>query len=89
MTTPAARQVQDFLRSGEQSAWSLLALALALRADTSDDLAAAARHVTGAAGLELGPELGELHPAGAAAQAAAPLLQVAQLLQPSGGTWDQ
>lgn len=89
MTTPAARQVQDFLRSGEQSAWSLVALALALRADTSDDLAAAARHVTGAAGLELGPELGELDPAGAAAQAAAPLLQVAQLLQPSGDTWDQ
>jgi predicted O-methyltransferase YrrM len=81
------QQVRELMRRGEQSAWTTAALALTLARSASPDLAEAAAEVVRAAGVGLPEDPGDdASRAHAAAQAAAPLLQTARLLD-GAATW--
>lgn len=71
---------------GEQAAWSNVALALALSSTAPSSILAAADDVVRACGIDLPGDAAGLQPELAAAQAAAPLYQVAEVLR-GGGHW--
>jgi hypothetical protein len=75
------------MHSGDQAAWSTAALVLALSGGGAEDQRRAAVELLGALGLDVEQALSELDPGGAAAQAAAPLLQTAALLSGDGQLW--
>ena len=83
-----ADAVQRVMHQGEQSAWTTAALSLALSAQAAGPVLASARDVLSAAGLDLDEPPAGLDPAGAAAQAAAPLFQTAEVLR-GGGSWGE
>lgn len=78
-------RVRRLLEEVDTSAWTAAALATALDGGGPDGLRRHAAAVLGALGV--GEGLGELDRAGAAAQAAAPLLQTAALLRGDGQLW--
>lgn len=71
---------------GEQAAWSNAALALALQGGAPPSVLAAAEGVVRTCGIDLPSDAAGLQPELAAAQAAAPLYQVAEVLR-GGGHW--
>jgi hypothetical protein len=79
-----ARQIMD---SGDRAAWSTAALVLALSDRGPTDQRQAAVTLLRALGLDVEEGLVELDRRGAAAQAAAPLLQTAALLGGDGQLW--
>jgi hypothetical protein len=85
--TTAAERAREMMHSGDQAAWSTAALALALSDGGAEDQRRAAVELLGALGLDVEEALSELDPRGAAAQAAAPLLQTAALLAGDGQLW--
>lgn len=80
-------QLNAFLHQGDQAIWSMAALVLALRGAASDDQEAAARAVLEASGLTGLAGVGHEEAGGMAAQAAAPVHQVASLLRGEGQMW--
>jgi hypothetical protein len=87
MTDTASDRLTSFLHEGDQTIWSTAALVLALQGSASDDQQAAARAVLKARGLEEVVGLGAQETGGLAAQAAAPLHQVAGFLLGDGQMW--
>ena len=83
-----AEAVQRLMHRGEQAAWTTAALSLLLADQAAGPVRASARDVLSAAGLDLEEVPAGLDPAGAAAQAAAPLFQTAEVLR-GGGSWGQ
>jgi hypothetical protein len=79
-----ARQI---MHSGDRAAWSSAALVLALSDRGPEDQRRAAVKLLRALGLDVEEGLSELDRRGAAAQAAAPLLQTAALLAGDGQLW--
>ncbi len=87
MTTQSAEQTRHLMQSGDRGAWSLAALTVALAESGSEEQMRAAVDLLGALGIDVRADLGELDRAGAAAQAAAPLLQTAALVSGDGMLW--
>ena len=86
--TPAGRQrLGELMHRSEQGCWLLAAIAMALDGTGSLDQRAAAEQVAHSAGVDLSGALDGMTPAGVAAQAAAPILQVAALLAGDGQLW--
>jgi SAM-dependent methyltransferase len=82
-----ARRVHALLHQGDQAAWSTVALVLGLRESQATALGQAAEDVLTALGIDLVAARGELDPAGAAAQASAPLLQASAVLLGDADLW--
>ena len=83
-----ADAVHRLMHQGDQSAWTTAALSLLLADRAAEPVQAAAREVLTAVGLDVSEPFAGLDTAGAAAQAAAPLFQAAEVLR-GGGSWDQ
>ncbi|MGI8613500.1 MAG: SAM-dependent methyltransferase [Nocardioidaceae bacterium] len=86
MVAARNERLQQLMHTGDRMAWSTAAVVLALGDDGTDDQRQAAGDVADALGLTLG-DLAEPERRGAAAQAAAPLLQAAALLHGDGMLW--
>jgi hypothetical protein len=85
MTQPVGDQLNIFLHESDKTIWSTAALVLAIQRAASDEQQAAARAVLEASGLN---EVARREGAGGlAAQAAAPIHQVASLLRGEGRMW--
>jgi SAM-dependent methyltransferase len=85
MTQPVGDQLNVFLHESDKTIWSTAALVLAIQGAASDEQQAAARAVLEASGLN---EVARREEAGGlAAQAAAPIHQVASLLRGEGRMW--
>jgi hypothetical protein len=84
---PAEQRLHDLLRSGNRAAWTTAALVLAVRADGSATQQAAAGEVLRALGVDLPEATAGRDAPGLAAEAAAPLLQVAALLHGEADVW--
>jgi SAM-dependent methyltransferase len=87
MSDPSAARVQTLLHESDQAAWWTVALVLGLRGGGDPDLARAAEDVLAALDVDVLHSRQERDPAGAAAQAAAPLLQAAALLRGDADLW--
>lgn len=87
MTVNARDQLNSFLHGGDQAIWSTAAVVLTMRGTGSGELQAAAREVLKARGVDGVVSLGAEDAAGLAAQAAAPIHQVAALLRGEGLMW--
>jgi len=87
MTQPARDQLNAFLHEGDQAIWSTAALVLAIARTASEEQQAAAQAVLEASGLDGVIGLGAEEAGGLAAQAAAPIHQVAGLLRGEGQMW--
>jgi hypothetical protein len=87
MTDTARDRLNGFLHDGDQTIWSTAALVVASQGGVSDEQRAAARAVVEARGLDGVASLSAQEAAGLAAQAAAPVHQVAALLQGHGQMW--
>ena len=87
MTESASDQLSSFLHGGDQAIWSTAALVLAIQGATSHEQQAAARAVLKASGVDEVSSLGAEEAGGLAAQAAAPIHQVAALLRGEGQMW--
>ncbi|MFC7594373.1 methyltransferase domain-containing protein [Terrabacter sp. GCM10028922] len=87
MTQPAREQLEAFLHDGDRAIWSTAALVLALQDAASEEQHAAAHAVLEASGLDGVASLGADEAGGLAAQAAAPVHQVAGLLRGEGQMW--
>jgi hypothetical protein len=85
--TTADERARQMMHSGDQAAWSTAALALWLSDRGPEDQRRTAVIVLRALGLDVEAGLSELDRQGAAAQAAAPLLQTAALLRGDGQMW--
>ena len=84
--TPAQR-LGELMHQGEQGTWLLAAIAVALNGTAPSEQRAAAEQALRSAGVDLSAGLDGMSPAGIAAQAAAPILQVAALLAGGGQLW--
>ena len=87
MTQPVGDQLNVFLHDGDKTIWSTAALVLAIQGAASDEQQAAAHAVLEASGLDGVASLGPEEAGGLAAQAAAPIHQVACLLRGEGQMW--
>jgi hypothetical protein len=87
MSQDADNQLNAFLHEGDQAIWSTAALVLALRGAASTEQQAAADAVLEACGLNGVASLRREEAGGLAAQAAAPIHQVASLLRGEGQMW--
>ena len=88
MNETASDRLNSFLHNGDQAIWSTAALVLAIQGAASPEQQAAARAVLEASGLQEGvASLGAEDSGGLAAQAAAPIHQVAALLRSEGQMW--
>jgi SAM-dependent methyltransferase len=83
-----AGKVQQLMHRGEQAAWSSAALVLALEGSAPPGVQTAAEAVVRAWGIDLPADSAGLQPRLAAAQASAPLYQVAEVLR-GGGHWQE
>jgi hypothetical protein len=87
MTENVRAELSSILHDGDQAVWSAAAVVLAIQGTASEEQKAAARGVLKAHGLEGMASLGAEEAAGLAAQAAAPIHQVAALLRGGGQSW--
>jgi len=87
MTETARDQLNSLLHDGDQAIWSTAAVVLAIQGAASEEQQAAAQAVLQASGLEGVASLGAEDAGGLAAQAAAPIHQVAALLRGEGQMW--
>jgi hypothetical protein len=87
MTESASDHLSSFLHDCDQAIWSTAALVLAIQGAVSPEQQAAARAVLKAHGVDGMPGLGAEGTDGLAAQAAAPVHQVAALLRGEGQMW--
>ena len=87
MTETARDQLNSFLHAGDQAIWSTAAVVLAIRGAASEEQQAAAQAVLKASGVDGVASLGAEDAGGLAAQAAAPIHQVAALLRGEGQMW--
>jgi SAM-dependent methyltransferase len=87
MTDPARDSLNLFLHDGDRAIWCVAALVLSLQGASSDEQHAAAAAVLDACGLRDVAGVAERQAAGLAAQAAAPVHQVAALLRGQGQLW--
>jgi 1-aminocyclopropane-1-carboxylate deaminase/D-cysteine desulfhydrase-like pyridoxal-dependent ACC family enzyme len=87
MTETLRDQLDPLLQRGDQAVWSTAALVLAIRGEASEEQQAAARAVLTATGLDGVANLAAEDARGLAAQAAAPIHQVAALLRGEAQTW--
>jgi hypothetical protein len=87
MTQTAADRLDAFLHEGDQTVWSIAALVVGLHGPASPEQQAAAHAVLAASGLDGATALGAQEATGIAAQAAAPIHQVAALLRGEGQMW--
>jgi hypothetical protein len=87
MTQPVGDQLNVLLHESDKSIWSTAALVLAIRGAGSDEQQAAAHAVLEASGVDGVAGLGREEAGGLAAQAAAPVHQVASLLRGEGQMW--
>lgn len=87
MTQPVSDQLNVFLHDGDRTIWSTAALVLAIQGAASDEQQAAAHAVLQASGVDGVASLGPEAARGLAAQAAAPIHQVASLLRGEGQMW--
>ncbi|MEP6628927.1 MAG: class I SAM-dependent methyltransferase [Lapillicoccus sp.] len=87
MTDPAGDDVAAFLHACDQAIWSAAALVSAIHGVPSQEQRAAALAVLTAKGLGSVATLGVEESGGLAAQAAAPIHQVAALLRGEGQMW--
>lgn len=87
MTQPAREELDALLHEGDEAIWSTAALVLALQGAASEEQQTAAHAVLEARGLDPVASLGVSEAGGLAAQAAAPVHQVAGLLRNEGQMW--
>ncbi|MEO6414386.1 MAG: class I SAM-dependent methyltransferase [Pedococcus sp.] len=87
MSEDADDQLNAFLHEGDRAIWSTAAFVLAMRGAASDEQQVAARAVLEASGLNGVASRRHDEAAGLAAQAAAPIHQVASLLRGEGQMW--
>src|SRR4051812_25408669 len=87
MSDPSVARLWTLLHQSDQTAWWTVALVVGLRGDGDPDLARAAEEVLGALDVDLRDARGEVDPAGAAAQAAAPLMQATAVLRGEADLW--
>jgi SAM-dependent methyltransferase len=87
MSETARDQLQSLLHGGDQEIWTTAAVVLAIRGAASEEQQAAARAVLAARGVAGVASLGAEEAGGLAAQAAAPIHQVAAVLRGDGQTW--
>lgn len=87
MTDAARDQLNAFLHASDQAIWSTAAVVLAIQGTASDGQLAAALAVLRARELDSAASLGAEEAGGVAAQAAAPIHQVAALLRGDGQMW--
>ena len=87
MTETAGDRLNSFLHNGDQAIWSTAALVLVIQGAASQEQQGAARAVLEASGLQGMASLGAEETGGLAAQAAAPIHQVAALLRSEGQMW--
>jgi predicted O-methyltransferase YrrM len=87
MTDAARDRLDAFLHDGDQVIWSTAAVVVASQGGVSDEQRAAAQAVVQARGLDGIAGLSTQEAAGVAAQAAAPVHQVAALLHGQGQLW--
>jgi hypothetical protein len=80
-------ELSAFLHAGDQAAWSTAALVLAIQGAASQEQQSAAQAVLTARGLGSVATLGAEESRGLAAQATAPIHQVAALLRGEGQMW--
>src|SRR3954468_10817221 len=86
MPTPDER-LQELLHSGDQAAWTTAALVTVLRGSGSEAQQTAAGELLRALGLDVGEAMAGRDVGGVAAEAAAPVLQVAALLRGEADLW--
>lgn len=87
MTQAAGDELSAFLHAGDQAIWSAAALVLAVQGAASGEQRSAAQAVLRASGLGRVVTLGPEESGVLAAQAAAPVHQVAALLRGEGQMW--
>jgi hypothetical protein len=87
MTETARDQLYSLFRSGDQAIWSTAAVVLTIQGAASEEQQAAAWAVLKASGLDGVASLRAEEAGGLAAQAAAPIHQVAALLRGEGQLW--
>lgn len=87
MTETARDQLNALLHDGDRVVWSTAAVVLALQGAASEEQRVAAEAVLRASGLDGVADLGADDAGGLAAQAAAPIHQVAALLRGGGQMW--
>ena len=87
MTETARDQLNSLLGSGDQAIWSIAAVVLAIQGAASEEQHTAAWAVLKARGLDGVASLRAEEAGGLAAQAAAPIHQVAALLRGEGQMW--
>ena len=87
MTETSRDQLNSLLHAGDQAIWTTAAVVLAIRGAATEEQRAAARAVLNASGVDEVASLGAEDHGGLAAQAAAPIHQVAALLRDEGQTW--
>ena len=87
MTGTSRDQLNSLLHAGDQAIWTTAAVVLAIRGAATEEQRAAARAVLNASGVDEVASLGAEDHGGLAAQAAAPIHQVAALLRDEGQTW--
>jgi hypothetical protein len=83
----AEERLHHLLHTGDQAAWTTAALVIALRGAGPEAQRAAADEVLHALDVDVDEGTRDGDRAGAAAQAAAPVLQVATVLRGEGGLW--
>jgi hypothetical protein len=87
MTETPRDRINALLHDGDQAIWSTAAVVMALQGGASDEQRVAAQAVLQATGLDGVAGLGAEDAVGLAAQAAAPIHQVAALLRGDGQMW--
>lgn len=87
MTDTAPNQLDSFLQTGDEAIWATAALVLAIQGAGAAEQMEAAQAVLEARGLDAVTRLSASEAAGLAAQAAAPVHQVAALLRGEGVMW--
>jgi hypothetical protein len=87
MTETASDRLNSFLHDGDETIWSTAAIVLAIQGEASEEQQAAAGAVLKARGLEAVTSLSAEEAGGLAAQAAAPIHQVAAFLRGEGQMW--
>jgi hypothetical protein len=87
MSETASDRLNSFLHDGDETIWSTAAIVLAIQGEASEEQQAAAGAVLKARGLEAVTSLSAEEAGGLAAQAAAPIHQVAAFLRGEGQMW--